>query len=82
MGKHGYKIRSYVNGKSKKDVEYKNYSLTVPNEIAEALPQGLTFSPRMTKEGLLYVPVTETETTIELPDWAKEEQSGNGKKEK
>ena len=64
-----YKIRSYVNGKSKKGHEFRNYSLAVPSEIAEALPDGITFVPRMTDEGLLYAPVTRMGAT--LPDWAK-----------
>ncbi len=64
-----YKIRSYVNGKSKKGHEFRNYSLAVPSEIAEALPNGITFVPRMTDEGLLYAPVTQMGST--LPDWAK-----------
>lgn len=76
----GYKIRQYVNGRSKKGDEYTNYSLTVPNEIAEALPEDITFRARMTDEGLLYEPVTDQpRTPIELPDWAKQQ---NGKKEK
>lgn len=70
-GPKGYKIRSYSNGTAKNGTKYTNYSLTVPNEIAEALPPGITFVPRMTDEGLLYVP-TEKSKAIDLPDWAKQ----------
>lgn len=65
----GYKIRSYTNGKSKDGAQYKNYALTVPNEIAEAVPEGLTFVPRMTDDGLLYEPVHQAKTA--LPAWAQ-----------
>jgi hypothetical protein len=68
----GYKIRSYTNGKSKDGAQYKNYALTVPNEIAEAVPEGLTFIPRMTDDGLLYEPVHQART--ELPAWAQNSQ--------
>lgn len=71
----GYKIRSYTNGKSKDGVQYTNYALTVPNEIAEAVPDGLTFVPRMTDDGLLYEPVHQAKT--DLPAWAQKE-SNNG----
>lgn len=70
----GYVIRHYVNGRAKhRDSEWKNYSITVPSEIAEALPSDLKFIPRMTEQGLLYEPVKQTQTKIELPDWAKKE---------
>lgn len=78
---HGpYKIRSYSNGQSKKTgTQYTNYSITVPSPIAEALPDGITFGVTMTKEGLLYKPVKESDPPqVELPDWAKETES-NGK---
>lgn len=68
----GYKIRMYVNGRTKNGKEYKNYSLTVPNDIAERLPKDITFVPRMTDEGLLYVPTQNSESQVELPEWAKQ----------
>jgi hypothetical protein len=74
MQQKGYKIRSYISGKAKDGTEYKNFSLTVPTSIAESLPEGITFVPKMTKDGLLYEPIDQA-TTIELPDWAKK---GNG----
>lgn len=77
--RRGYKIRYYVSGKGKGGVEYKNYSLTVPSEIAENIPKDKQFIPRMTKEGLLFEPVDER--TVELPDWATGEQNSNGSKE-
>jgi hypothetical protein len=75
----GYKIRQYVNSRAKNGTEHKNYSLTVPGEIAEALPPDLKFVPRMTDEGLLFIPLNQANQQIELPNWAKE---GNGKKSK
>ena len=65
----GYKIRSYTNGKAKDGTQYTNYALTVPNEIAEAVPNGMTFVPRMTDDGLLYEPVDQAKPN--LPAWAK-----------
>jgi hypothetical protein len=73
-----YKIRAYINGRSKKNGnEYKNYSLTVPFEIAEALPDEMTFVPRMTDDGLLYEPVQQSKAKVELPEWAKNGRNGN-----
>lgn len=73
-----YKIRSYRNGVSKKKgIEYTNYCLTVPFEIAEALPDGMNFVPRMTEEGLLYEPVAHAQPRLELPEWAKAESKNN-----
>lgn len=77
--RRGYKIRYYVSGKGKDGVEYRNYSLTVPSDIAENIPNEMQFIPRMTKEGLLFEPVDKR--AIELPDWAKDEQSENGSHE-
>jgi hypothetical protein len=70
----GYKVRSYVNGSTKKGKEYRNYMITVPTDIAEALPDNLTFIPKMTDEGLLYAPVTQSNSAIELPAWARSDE--------
>jgi hypothetical protein len=72
----GYKIRSYTSGHSKDGSEYKNFALTVPNDIAERVPNGMTFVPRMTNEGLLYEPVDQAQP--HLPAWAR--TGKNGKK--
>jgi hypothetical protein len=74
----GYKVREYVNGRSKQDpeVKYKNYSLTVPAEIAESLPADMEFVPKMTDEGILYQPITLVESAPrELPEWARQKKS-------
>ena len=90
--RRGYKIRYYTSGKGKDGVEYKNYSLTVPSEVAEALPKGMQFLPRMVDEaiydsegnqigslqGLLFEPIESAQ--IELPNWAKQ-QNGGGKED-
>lgn len=68
--RRGYKIRFYVSGKGKDDIEYRNYSITVPSEIAEALPKDIQFLPKMTGEGLLFEPVDHRQ--IELPEWAQQ----------
>jgi hypothetical protein len=74
----GYKIRHYISGRSKNgDHEYKNYSITVPNDIAENLPSGMTFIPRMCDSdsdgvnGLLFEPINQARG-IKLPTWAQE----------
>lgn len=74
MAQKGYKIRSYANGATKSGKEYRNYSLTVPNEIAEQIPEGVTFALHMTDEGLLYVPTNQAESETELPAWAQTPQ--------
>ena len=74
----GYKIRAYTNGKAPDGSRYKNYALTVPNDIAEAIPNGITFIPRMTDDGLLYEPVDQAKQ--DLPPWAKNGQVGTNHK--
>ena len=64
-----YKIRQY-SGTARNGTKYKNYSLTVPNDIAEHLPDGLTFVATMTEEGLLYQPQSLVDHQIQLPSWA------------
>lgn len=84
----GYKIRTYVNGKAKDSGnEWKNYSITVPSEIAEQIPDDLKFVPRMCSkkedgvDGLLYEPFSEVQERPKKPDWLKNSnsQSGNGR---
>jgi hypothetical protein len=75
-----FKLRSFVNGKGKKGQEYIHYSLTVPNEIAERIPDGMMFVPRMTEEGILYEPKQPAQEQIELPEWAQANDNGNGEK--
>jgi len=49
----------------------KVYRLTVPPEIAEALPDDIAFAPELTEDGLLYRPVEGADDAPELPSWAK-----------
>lgn len=74
--RRGYKIRFYVSGKGKDGIEYRNYSITVPSDIAEALPKEIQFLPKMTEEGLLFEPVDHRQ--IELPDWAHQSETNEG----
>jgi hypothetical protein len=49
------------------------FKLSVPREIAEALPREILYTCELTDEGLLYRPVhTQTLSDIDLPAWAKE----------
>lgn len=79
MAQKGYRVRSYANGTGKNGREYKVYLLTVPNDIAERIPKGVEFIPRMTEDGLLYEPAQTA--TVELPEWAKQEQEEQAKSE-
>lgn len=76
MQTRGYKIRSYVSGRAKDGSEYKNYSLTVPTNIAESLPKGITFIPKMTDDGLLFEPSSQM-APQKLPAWANEKTSSS-----
>lgn len=76
----GYRVRQYVNGRAEDGTEYFNYSLTVPKEIAEHLPDGMTFLPKMTDDGILYQPVQIASKSVDLPDWAKNNGNGGSKK--
>lgn len=78
--RRGYKIRHYVSGKGKSGTEYKNYSLTVPIEIAESLPENMQFIPRVLDEsdglkGLLFEPVDIHQT--KTPTWVQNSQAQN-----
>ena len=76
-----YKIRRYENGSAKKTGKtFVNYSLTVPNHIAEMVPAGIVFECEMTDDGILFRPAV-TETVTEVPTWAQP-ASENGKKKR
>lgn len=62
-----YKIRNSVAGPGQRKV----YRLTVPPDIAEALPADVEFEPELTEEGLLYRPVDARAAKPDLPSWAK-----------
>ena len=66
MANRTYKIRNSVAGPGQRKV----YRLTVPVEIAEAVPDTVEFVPEMTDDGILYR-VAERVTKTQLPAWAK-----------
>lgn len=71
-----YKIRKFVNGRRKTGEPFTNYSLTIPVQIAEKLPDGIRFTCELTDEGILFRPAVRVEDdAISLPSWAK--QNGN-----
>lgn len=69
-----YKVRRFQNGRNAKGEPFMNYSLTIPTAIAEALPDEMRFSCELTEDGLLFRPGTGQETSVELPEWAKNGQ--------
>jgi hypothetical protein len=71
-----YKIRKFQNGRNQKGEPYINYSLTVPTEIAERLPEDIQYACSMDEKGLHFVPVESTTKPVETPSWAKR---ANGK---
>jgi hypothetical protein len=49
------------------------YTLLLPNAIAEVLPAGMRFAVELTDEGILYRPIGPAEPTpADLPAWARE----------
>ena len=60
-----YKIRHSLAGPGQRKV----YRLTLPPELAEAIPPDQEFVPELTEEGLLYRPVDAAKP--DLPSWAK-----------
>jgi hypothetical protein len=63
-----YKLRAVPNGARSSDgSRYHNYSMTVPPEIAKAVPEGMEFECVMDEDGIHYRPVTSART---LPSWA------------
>jgi hypothetical protein len=66
MAERTYKIRSSVSGPSRRTV----YRLTVPPDVAKAIPEDTEFVVELTEDGLLYRPVDGTREP-ELPSWAK-----------
>lgn len=73
-----YKIRKFVNGRGAKGQSYTNYSLTVPTEIAERLPEDIQYACTLDETGIHFAPVTSGSAAIETPSWAKP-QNGGGK---
>jgi hypothetical protein len=65
-----YKIRHSMAGPSG---DRRVYRLTVPPEIATAIPEDTEFEPVLTEDGLLYRPV-ESRPEPELPSWARKKR--------
>jgi hypothetical protein len=61
-----YKIRHSVAGTNQRKV----YRLTVPPDLAEAIPNDQEFVPELTEDGILFRPV-ESAPEREVPAWAK-----------
>jgi hypothetical protein len=70
-----YKIRKFQNGRNRTTGDpYVNYSLTIPTEIAEMLPEEMRYECELTPDGILFRPVESEEAKVTLPAWA---QNGN-----
>lgn len=69
MADRTYKIRKSVSGPSRRTV----YRLTVPPDVAKAIPEDAEFVVELTEEGLLYRPA-EDAPEPELPSWAKKKR--------
>jgi hypothetical protein len=62
-------IRISQNGSNQ---AHRYYKLTLPREIADALPDDLLFTCELTDDGILYRPVTiGSLSDLDLPDWAR-----------
>lgn len=66
-----YKIRKFQNGRNREGQPFINYSLTIPSQIAEQLPESMQFECELTDEGILFRPSEPTEESVKLPEWAK-----------
>jgi hypothetical protein len=71
-----YKIRRFTNGQSRDGQKFTNFSLTIPAAIAEKLPVDMLFECELTEDGILFRPVQEPATTVELPSWAQPGDEG------
>jgi hypothetical protein len=71
MNTRTYKIRKFANGKNRRGFPFINYSLTIPSQIAEQLPENMQFSCELTKDGLLFRPVSPEQEAVVLPEWAQ-----------
>ena len=78
-----YKIVRYQQSKNKKTGKpYLHFSLTIPTEIAEKLPEGMQFQIELTDEGILYRPIGQTNDVVDLlPAWATGESTNEDKPE-
>ena len=65
-----YKIRSFQNGQSRKGRPFINYSLTLPGEIAQHVPDDIAFTCELTEHGVLYRPVVD-QPRVTVPAWAQ-----------
>lgn len=69
-----YKLRKFVNGKNKAGEEFINWSLTVPQNIADAIcsqmGEDVLFRVELTDEGILFTPADPADEPVELPAWA------------
>jgi hypothetical protein len=78
MAGRTYKIRKFENGSSQSGKTFVNYSLTVPSEVAELVPDDMRFECEMTQEGILFRPAKQEPAEVELPSWAKANGSAGG----
>lgn len=68
---NGYKIQQ-----SKKSNGYESYSITVPQEIARMVPEGMKFVFQIAEEGILLRPLRTVEDELPpRPAWL--DQDGN-----
>jgi hypothetical protein len=71
MANRLYKIRQFINGRNRNDEPFLNYSLTVPSQIVEMIPDDIQFTVELTEDGILYRPETVESKPQEIPSWAK-----------
>lgn len=66
-----YKVRKFQNGRGRDGTPFYNYALTIPTEIARALPVEIQYECVPTEEGLLFKPVDPEGEKVEMPSWAQ-----------
>jgi hypothetical protein len=72
-----YKIRSFKNGENKEGKPFMNYSITIPANIAEVLPNDVQFTVELTEDGLLFRKADAAEEAVTVPSWAQGNGSGS-----
>lgn len=68
-----YKVR-----RTKQKNGYVACAISIPNKLADILPEEVLFNVELTDEGILYRPVSTPALTLEAPSWV----TGEGEKPK
>lgn len=74
MSKKTRRIRSRKTTATRGKGEYTVYTISIPEEIATKVPEGMRFKIELTEEGILLRPVL-PEPSRPIPSWCKDASS-------